>query len=181
MAVSPLTESQQQQAQAYGKTNAKLALTEFLQPWCSFEESVMTLKDTEECAYLYTRYLLIANKAREDSLAGKEIKLSDCQEVIEAYDGTLTFSVRVYGNYDSFIRSAAGELIQSGKGKVRPYQSTVPEKAVSFVGKGKDAFGAQCYFYFDETELDLTKPAILEVVTGDGNIHRFYFDLIKIK
>lgn len=179
-AVSPLTTAQQQQAQLYGKSQAQLKLIEFLRPWCSFEEGASSLSETEECAYLYTRYLLIANDAREKTLADQKVTAASCQEIMDSYADTLSFSVKLYGNYEQFVKGTAAEIIQTGKA-IKPFQNVIPEKAVSFVSVGKNAYGAQCYFYFDETELDLTQPIILAVVSGDGNTHQFYFDLAKIK
>ncbi len=180
LAISPLQEAQQEQAQLYGTSQAKLKLSEFLRPWCSFEEGAQTLSDNEEAAYLYTRYLLIANDAREKTLAKKPVAISDCKEILDSYEGTLSFTVKLYGNYEGFVKNTSAELIQNGK-SFKPFQHVVPPKAISFVDSGKDAYGAQCYFYFDETELDLTLPAILVVVSGDGNTHQFFFDLKKIK
>lgn len=179
-AISPLTTAQQEQAQLYGKSQAQLKLTEFLRPWCSFEEGAASLSETEECAYLYTRYLLIANDAREKTLAKQTVKIDVCQEIMDSYADTLSFSVKLYGNYEQFIKGTGAEIVQNGKA-IKPFQNVIPEKAVSFVSVGKNAYGAQCYFYFDETELDLTKPVILSVVSGDGNTHQFFFDLTKIK
>ena len=127
-AISPINSSVIKEAQSYGQLHVHRQLDEFLQPWVSYEEKAESLNGTAEHAYLYTPFLLIATDAREKSLNGQKVKLADSERILNNYDGTLSFSVVLFGNELHFGQKAKVVLKQN-KEIIEAYQVAIPQKA----------------------------------------------------
>jgi hypothetical protein len=169
------------EAQDYGIVNAQRNFKEFLVPWVSYEEKSVKLDDAAEHAYLYTPFLLMATDAREKTLNGKSISLLDSQRILTDYADSLTFSLVLFGNKENFAQNARVTLKQDQR-EIAAYQINMPAAAenVSKDG-GQPLFKGQCYFYFQEKDMNLDAPVILSITTSDKKEHSFYFDMSKIK
>lgn len=180
-AISPINSSVIKEAQSYGQLHVHRQLDEFLQPWVSYEEKAESLNGTAEHAYLYTPFLLIATDAREKSLNGQKVKLADSERILNNYDGTLSFSVVLFGNELHFGQKAKVVLKQN-KEIIEAYQVAIPQKAEKKIKNfDRPSFGLQCYFYFLEKKVASDKPMILSIVTTDKKEHNFYFATANIK
>lgn len=179
-AIAPLNMQSIKQAQLYGTSQAKSDLSYFLKPWLSYEEKADQLNETAETAYLYTPFLLIATDAREKKLHQQAVAIEDSEKVITNYLDTMSFSVKLFGGNENFSKGTTA-FIQQGDRVIKAWSSAAPDTAEPSPWRGKDQFTAQCYFYFDEREMDLTKPITLVVTSGDRKQHNFYFELDKVK
>lgn len=165
-------------AQQYGIVYAKKSTQDFLKPWTAYEQQAMTITEQAERAYIYTPYLLIASDARERQNSGKAITLSDSKELLKNYAKTLTFQVILYGTEATFANGIDATITQGDTVK-KAYQKIVPDKASAL--SDKKQYSAKCYFYFDEKDLDLTAPIMLNVAKKDEFKKKFYFSLAKIQ
>ncbi|MEG6585985.1 hypothetical protein [Dendrosporobacter sp. 1207_IL3150] len=179
-AIAPINSGIIKQAQEYGVSHVNDSLITFLQPWISYEERATKLNETSERAYLYTTFLLLATDAREKKANGKVVSISDSEQIITDYSGTLSFSVTLFGKDSSFSRNTTAVLRQ-GKSKIKAYQITAPNEAEKCDWLNSKLYTAQCYFYFDEREIDISKPVVLSVLAHDKQERKFYFDLGNIK
>ena len=180
LAISPINIDSIKAAHNYGKVNSQLSLEEFLQPWISYEEKAAALSSNSEHAYLYTPFLLLATDSREKQLNGKNATLEDSERILSDYAGTLSLSVFLIGEDKNFNQNCT-VIIKQDKKTVKPYQVIIPIELQAVPGTPPGLFGIQCYFYFFEKELQMTKPIHLIVITGDKKEHNFYFDLDKIR
>lgn len=179
-AITPLNIESIKQAQLYGTSQAKSDLSNFLKPWLSYEEKAEQLNETAETAYLYTPFLLIATNAREKKLHNQKSSIEDSEQIITDYLDTLSFSVKLFGNKKEFPKNAIGIIKQDEK-IIKTWYSAVPDSAEESTWLKNTKFMAQCYFYFNEKELDIKKPVTLVVITADKKERQFYFELDKIK
>lgn len=179
-AVAVLNQNTIKQAQFYGTSQAKIELAHFLKPWLSYEEKAEQLNENAEIAYLYTPFLLIAMDSREKKLHDVPILLEDTEKIITNYLDTLSFSVKLYGNTETFSADTVAMLKQNGK-LIKAWSVAVPNKAEAAYKNSKYKYMVQGYFYFDQKELDLKSPVSLVIMTGDKQRHCFYFELAKIK
>lgn len=179
-AITPISAETIRQAQEYGVQHGQETLSDFLQPWISYEEKAAQLNETTERAYLYTTYLLLATDAREKKSNGKLILNSDSERIITDYSGMLSFSVTLFSKEPTFIHNTIA-VVKQGKKTVKAYQMTIPSEAEPFTWLAGRLFKAQSYFYFSDNDLDLSLPATLVVITNDKLDHKFYFDLAKIR
>ena len=179
-AIAPLNETTIKQAQLYGSSQSKSELLFFLKPWLSYEEKAEQLNEKAETAYMYTPFLLIAMDAREKKLHNQPILIEDSENIITNYLGTLSFSVKLYGNTDNFSNNTIALLKQNGN-LIKAWSIAVPDKAEAAYNHEKYKYMVQGYFYFNEKELTAKEPVTLVILTGDKKRHSFYFDIDKIK
>lgn len=179
-AVAPLNQNSIKQAQLYGSSQAKTELLSFLRPWLSYEENAPQLNESVETAYLYTPFLLIAMDAREKKLHNLPIRPEDGEKIITDYLNTLSFSVKLSGATAAFSKDTVGMIRQNNK-IINACSAAIPQQAEQSTIKGKTGYETQAYFYFDEKEMDVTKPVTLIIMTGDKKFHSFYFELTQIK
>ncbi len=168
------------EAQDYGIKRKQLPLTDFLLPWLVYEEQAAILNETTERAYLYTPFLLLANDARDKARSKQPVQLADSEKILSDYAGCLVFSITINGNTENFS-DGAQVIINQDKKKIKPYHAVtnLPVKTPWFPGEPQ--FTSHTYFYFQDRELVLGKPATLVLTTKDKHERRFYFDLSKFK
>lgn len=182
LAMKPIDADAIFEAQQYGKQGAKMVLADFLGPWTAYEEKAVALDTTAERAYLYTPFLLLAANARDKTLKAQPVSLEDSQPILIDYAGMLSFSAVLLGRTPQFAQKMNVRLLQDKK-EIAVYQSNTPaqaEKSAAANGSG-ELFYAQCYFYFLEKNVDLTKPLVLSITTTDNTERRFFFDLVKMQ
>lgn len=179
-AIAPLNSASIKQAQFYGTSQSKSELSNFLKPWLAYEEKAEQLNETAETAYLYTPFLLIATDAREKALHQKKATLEDAEKLITDYLDIMSFSVKLFGSAKEFSQNTTG-VIKQGNKVIKAWSNAVPDMAEPCAWIKDVNFIAQCYFYFNEKDLDVRKPITLVITSGDKKVHRFYFELDKIK
>ncbi|BBB93019.1 MAG TPA: hypothetical protein PKA28_01710 [Methylomusa anaerophila] len=179
-AISPINQTVIKDAQKYGMSNIQKPLTDFLLPWVAYEEQANILNATTESAYLYTPYLLIAADARDKALNQQTVKLTDTEKILSDYAGYLVFSVTLYSDGPSFMDDYQ-IILRQEKTTLKPYQSLTNPVVKSPWHPQNPQFMSQCYFYFSQKTVNLTKVVSLILITGDKREHRFHFDLSKIK
>jgi hypothetical protein len=169
------------EAQDYGKLKMKDSLQDFLLPWMSYEEKAVQLNNAAERSYLYTSFLLIATDARDKSLNGHDITITDSEGVLEDYSGLLSFSTVLFGDKLDFAKDS-NAVIKQDKNIIKAYQIIAPSQGEKvYKDKGQTTFTAQCYFYFSDRDILPDIPLILSITTNDKKEHNFYFDMTKIK
>ncbi len=167
------------EAQAYGQKNADISFADFLRPWSA---TALKKNGPQETAYLYTPYLAIASDARTRSLAGKKTGLTDCENALADYNGTMSLSLVLYGAPDSLFKNKPKINAYAGKQVIKPYRIVWPEGRMTQVEfEGKRYAAANCYVYFSDNELRGIERIVLRVNTADGIEHQFCFDLTKLK
>lgn len=179
MALAPVNEESITEAQAYGKEKYQLEVSSFLSPWTAFEEQASRLTEFTDRACLYTNFLLIASDARDRTKSNQPVKLNDSEKILADYAGYLVFSVTLHGDEPLFADGTTAVLRQDKK-SIKPYQAVVTPVSNGAAVKGRGVYQANCYFYFNEKDLNLSKPVTLAVLVGGKN-RLFYFDLTKIK
>lgn len=167
------------EAQAYGQKNAGLSLADFLRPWST---TVLKKDGPRETAYLYTPYLAIAADARTRSLAGSSIALSDSENALADYNGTVSFSLVLYGSPGSLFQQKPKISAYVGKRGIMPYRIVWPEaNMVQVEIEGRHYLTANCYVYFSDDEFRGNEMITLIAITADGVEHHFKFDLAKLQ
>ena len=180
-AISPANVDLISEAQAYGETHAQVVWTDFAAQWGAFEEQAGRLDDSAEYAYLYTPFLLIASDAKEKTLIKQNLTKVDTEKLLADYNGFLVFSVKLFGSTKDFAQGCNAQIKQ-GKTIISSYQNTIPPEAADTIWKPKEPlYVTQCYFYFLEKDIDITKPISLEILKSDKLGSSFYFDLPRIK
>ncbi len=179
LAISPINLEVIKEAQLYGTANVKKEYTSFLAPWMAFEERAPKLDEFAERAYLYTPFLLIAIDARGKAQQGKQVETADSSKTLENYSGYVIFSATLYGGNDALMQNAA-VTVKQDKRTVKAAQSTVEVSKTNWPDN-KPQYMAQCYFYFQEKDIQTDKPALLHILTADKQEHTFYFNMDRIK
>lgn len=179
-AISPANNDTIKEAQEYGKNFSNIAFSEFIRPWTIYEEKAAKLDIRSDHSFIYTPFSLIASDARIRQLSGKSISIDNGREVIDQYNGYLTFYVILYASEPNFTQSVKATLISSGN-IVTP--STSPkfeiEKTPWYPEKPK--YMATMYLYFPLDSILLDFPAVLSITTEDGHNYKFYYNLPLIK
>jgi len=179
-AVSPVNEEVIKNAQTYGIVRSQLEVAEFLAPWSAYEEKAAKIAESTERAYLYTPYLLIAVDAREKNQAKKPVKVGDSEQILSDYAGYLCFSVTLYGDTPQFADKISAVIKQGNKRLSAHDLTSTPAERTSMANGSKPLYVTRSYLYFLEKDIELSKPIMLLVMTGEKQIHSFYFDLAKI-
>ncbi|MBP2650167.1 MAG: hypothetical protein H6Q74_992 [Firmicutes bacterium] len=175
-AVLPVTAETIGLAQDYGRQNAGLALADFLRAWTVYEENAERLNDTTDQACFYTPFLLLAADARDKTLEGAAVGVSDGKNVLEPYNCYVVFSANLFGTEQSLADGAEAMLRQGSKtvNAVVVYKVSQPEQVVDGV------LCSKLYIYFMKNVVDLKKPAELTIV-NDRHERKFYFNLAGFK
>jgi hypothetical protein len=186
-AVRPMDAELVKEAQEFGRVHIDSPLKDFLQPWTVVEEKSDPLSDKAEIARLYTPFLLIAADARDKMINGGTVNIADSQKILADYAGYITLSVLLYGAEPNFIQDAYAVITQGGKiiKAVQFQMPTVAQRSIypsdADADADANAFVAQGYLYFQDTDISVDNTALLTVVTGDKREHRYYLDLEKLR
>lgn len=169
------------EAQGYGQRFYKQEANTFLLPWTVYEEKAVRISERTERAYLYSPYLLIALHAKDSALNGSQPRLADSEKILTEYNGFLTFEVVLYGASPDLTKGLEASLTQA-KRTFNRYQLAIPSAPVAIKGAaGEKLYRAQCYLYFDDKGIDLTKPVRLFITTSDKRDRNFTFNLAKMR
>ncbi len=179
-AITPLNAVTIEQAKLYGATQCKSEFFDFAKPWCTYEETSISLDESAEYAHLYTHFLLIAAEARERAINKTTMQVEDTEKIITDYVNLLSFSIKLNGDNADFSKGTRAFLKQ-GENIIPVIYANIPEIADKIRIKNIEGYVANGYFYFDETKISKEKPIVLIVLTNDNREHRFFFDLKKIK
>lgn len=179
-AMSPVSEDMIRHAQYYGKSHAHVPEDEFLQPWTVYEKEAKRLQSSEEHAYVYTPFLLVAADARSRYLQGEALYIEQGKEVLQQYADTLVLKVIVHGHSASFVKNTKSAIRQEDK-VIAPYECLLPTMAEAVEGAYINTkFKMEEYVYVKMKQLVVSKPIRVSVTTGDTQQHHFYISLSSI-
>ncbi|MBP2652921.1 MAG: hypothetical protein H6Q73_490 [Firmicutes bacterium] len=178
-AILPVTPENIAAAQEYGRQKSLLALPEFFHSWMVYEETAARLNDTTEWACLYTPFLLVASDARDKTLKRQFVGISDGKVVLEQYNRYLVFGVRLFGSGFGFADGVEAALKQGEKkvSALAVYSVTQNDGVLTT----NDGVSVKLYIYIAKDAIDVTKPAVLELVTKTGRESKFFFNLSMFK